>query len=47
MEYGNPAIISMVIAVVVCVLGLVFFGVYCLNKIVDRNAREGGSGRQM
>ena len=46
MEYGNTAIILMVIAVVACVLGLTFFGVYCLNKFVDQNAREGGSGRQ-
>ena len=28
------------------VFGLVFFGVYCLNKFVDQNAREGGSVRQ-
>jgi len=46
MEYGNTAIIFMVIAVVACVLGLTFFGVYYLNKIVDQNAREGSSGRQ-
>src|SRR5215467_6968414 len=46
MEYGNGAIIFMVIAVVACVLGLAFFGAYYLNKIVDQNAREGGSGRQ-
>ena len=46
MEYGNTGIIFMVIAVVACVLGLTFFGVYYLNKIVDPNAREGGSGRQ-
>ena len=46
MEYGNAAIIFMVIAVVACVLGLTFFGVYYLNKIVDQNAREGGSVRQ-
>jgi hypothetical protein len=46
MEYGNTAIIFMVIAVVACVLGLTFFGVYCLNKIVDQNTREGGSMRQ-
>ena len=46
MEYGNTAINLMVIAVVACVLGLTFFGVYCLNTIVDQNAREGGSGRQ-
>jgi hypothetical protein len=46
MEYGNAAIIFMVIAVVACVLGLTLFGVYYLNKIVDQNAREGGSVRQ-
>ena len=46
MEYGNPAIIFMVIAVVACVLALSFFGVYYLNKIVDRNAPEGGSVRK-
>ena len=42
----NLTVISMVVAVVACVLGLVFFGVYCLNKFVDQNAREGGSVRQ-
>jgi flagellar biogenesis protein FliO len=31
---------------VACVLGLVFLGVYYLNKFVDQNAREGGSVRQ-
>jgi hypothetical protein len=46
MEYGNTAIIFMVIAVVAGVLGLTAFGVYYLNKIVDQSAREGGSGRQ-
>jgi hypothetical protein len=46
MEYDNTAIIFMVIAVVACVLGLRFFGVYCLNKIVDRNARASGSARE-
>ncbi len=46
MEYGNTAIILMVIAVVACVLGLTFFAVYYLNKIVDQNAREGGSARE-
>lgn len=45
MEYDNTAIILMVIAVVVCVLALTFFAVYYLNKIVDKNAREGGSAR--
>ena len=46
MEYDTIAIMFMVIAVVACALGLTFFGVYYLNKIVDQNAREGGSGRQ-
>jgi hypothetical protein len=46
MDYGNTAIIFMVLAVVACVLGLTFFAVYYLNKIVDRNAREGGSARE-
>jgi hypothetical protein len=46
MEYGNTAIILMVIAVVACVLGLTFFAVYYLNRIVDRNAREGGPARE-
>ena len=43
MEYGNTAIVFMVIAVVSCVLGLSFFGVYYLDKIVDQNAPEGDS----
>jgi len=46
MDYGNTAIIFMALAVVACVLGLTFFAVYYLNKIVDRNAREGGSARE-
>jgi len=46
MEYDNTAIILMVIAVVACVLGLTFFAVYYLNKIVDQNAHEGGSTRE-
>ena len=46
MEYGNTAIIFMVIAVVSCVLGLSFFGVNYLNPIVDQNAPEGGSVRK-
>src|SRR5204862_6066054 len=46
MDYGNPAIIVMVIAVVACVLGLTFFAVYYLNKIVDQNGRDGGSARK-
>ena len=46
MEYGNTAIIFMVVAVVSCVLALSFFGIYYLNKIVDQNAPEGGSARK-
>jgi hypothetical protein len=37
MEYGNTAIILMVIAVVSCALGLAFVGMYYLNKAVDQN----------
>jgi len=46
MEYGNTAIIFMVVAVVSCVLALSFFGIYYLNKIVDQNAPGGGSVRK-
>jgi hypothetical protein len=35
MQYGNTAIILMVIAVVLFVLSLAFVGMYCLNKAVD------------
>ena len=35
MVYGNTAIIFMVIAVVLGVLGLAFVGAYYLNKSVD------------
>ena len=38
MEYGNTAVVLMVIAVVAVVLGLAFGGTYRLNKDVDRNA---------
>jgi hypothetical protein len=46
MQYDNTAIIFMVIAVVACVLGLTFLGVYYLNKIVDQNARGSRSARE-
>jgi hypothetical protein len=47
MEYGNTAIVLMVIAVVVCVLGLVFVGMYCLNKTADRGVvAEGRTDRE-
>jgi hypothetical protein len=38
MEYGNTAVVFMVIGVVTCVLGLVFLAISRLNKAVDRNA---------
>jgi hypothetical protein len=38
MEYGNTAVVFMVVAVSAVVLALAFFGMYYLNKIVDRNA---------
>jgi hypothetical protein len=37
--YGNTAVIFMVIAVVLGVLGLAFVGTYYLNKSVDPAAR--------
>ena len=39
MEYGNTAVVLMVIAVVAVVLGLVFGGTYYLNKDIDQSAR--------
>ncbi|MEA2906856.1 MAG: hypothetical protein QOG83_1016 [Alphaproteobacteria bacterium] len=39
MVYGNTAVVFMVISVVLCVLGLAFFGTYYLNKAVDQNDR--------
>jgi hypothetical protein len=38
MEYGNAAIIFMVISVVLAVLALAFAGVYGLNKTIDEGA---------
>jgi hypothetical protein len=37
MSYDNLMILLMVIVVVVCVLGFVGAGIYCLNKAVDQN----------
>jgi len=34
---GNTAVVITVIAVVAFVLSLTFIGMYCLNKLVDRN----------
>jgi uncharacterized protein YneF (UPF0154 family) len=36
---ANIDVILMVIGVVVCVIGLVLFGTYFLNKQLDQNAR--------
>ncbi len=38
MIYGNTAVILMVIAVVVVVVGLACVGTYLLNRSVDRSA---------
>ena len=35
---ANLDVILMVIALVTCVIGLVLFGTYCLNKALDRSA---------
>jgi len=37
MEYGNTAVVLMVIAVVACVLAVVVIGVWRLNRTVDQN----------
>jgi hypothetical protein len=37
MEYGNLSVIGMVLALVTVVLGIVYTGLYCLNKAVDQN----------
>jgi hypothetical protein len=39
MEYGNTAVVFMVVAVSAAVLALAFFGMYCLNRTVDRSAQ--------
>jgi len=38
MEYGNTAVVLMVIAVVACVLAIVGVAVWRLNKTVDQNS---------
>jgi hypothetical protein len=35
---ANIDVILLVIALVACVIGLVLFGTYCLNKSLDRSA---------
>ncbi|MEA2947772.1 MAG: hypothetical protein QOI40_3102 [Alphaproteobacteria bacterium] len=44
MVYGNTAIVFMVISVVACVMGLVFVGMYYLNKAVNQSPRLGVGG---
>ena len=39
MGYSNAEVMMMVVAVVACVLAVVFAGVWCLNKSVDKGAR--------
>jgi uncharacterized membrane protein YtjA (UPF0391 family) len=41
MLHGNTAVVFMVIAVVSCVLGLTFAGLYFLNKAVNESGRAG------
>jgi len=36
--YENTAVVFMVVAVVACVLGAAFAGLYYLNKSVDRGS---------
>jgi hypothetical protein len=38
MVASNLYVILLVIALVIVVLGIVFTSVYCLNRVVDRNA---------
>jgi hypothetical protein len=35
---ANLDVILMVVALVACVIGLVLFGTYCLNRGLDRSA---------
>jgi hypothetical protein len=43
MVYSNTTVMLTVIAVVLCVLGIVFAATYCLNRAVDQSdgARNG------
>jgi hypothetical protein len=38
MVASNLNVIAMVIALVIVVLAVIFTGVYCLNRVADRNA---------
>jgi hypothetical protein len=39
MVASNLNVIAMVIALVIVALGAIFTGVYCLNRVADRNAQ--------
>jgi hypothetical protein len=38
MVAGNLDVILLVVALVIVVLAIIFAGVFCLNKVADRNA---------
>jgi hypothetical protein len=46
MLYGNAAVVVIVISLVFCVLGLVFGGLYFLDKAVDPGATGDGEERK-
>ena len=39
MGHSNAEVMMMVVAIVTCVLALVFVGIYFLNRSLDRGAR--------
>ena len=39
MGNSNTDVMIMVVVIVTCVLGLVFLGVYAMNRSVDKSAR--------
>lgn len=38
MVFANLNVILLVVALVIVVLAIIFTGVYCMNRIADRNA---------
>jgi hypothetical protein len=38
MVFANLNVILLVVALVIVVLAIIFGGVYCLNRVADRNA---------
>ena len=42
MGIENLIVVIMVVAVVTCVLGIVYAALYCLNKVVDRDGADSG-----